>query len=96
MVEVFTKENKELMVAEDTDFWGNPTDIISMLIGDFYTEKTQLEEPTSDSKTLSIISEFSEAEAESDKEFMEIATQLSKWFGNLKEKQLSKKQHPLS
>ena len=88
MVEVFTKENKELMVAEDTDFWGNPTDIISMLIGDFYNEKIQLEEPMSDSKTLSIISEFSEIEAESDKEFMEVATQLSKWFGNLKKQKL--------
>ena len=84
MVEVSSKDTREQMVAEETDFWGNPTDIISMLIGDFYSEKLHLEEPINDSKSLSIISDFSEIEAESDKEFMEVATELSKWFGKLK------------
>ena len=43
-VPVFAKENKVSIVAEETDFWGNPTDIISMLIGDFYSEKSHIEE----------------------------------------------------
>ena len=86
MVEVYSKENPEQMVAEEANFWGNPTDVISMLIGDFYSQKQQLEEPINDSKSIDIFSDYSDVDAESDREFMEVATELSKWFGKLKEK----------
>ena len=80
MTEAFQKTNFNLKVAEKTDFWGKSTDIISMLIGDFYKEKIMFEESVSD---FSLYDTPPEKNAESDSEFIEIANELNKWFGKL-------------
>ncbi len=80
MTEAFQKTNINLKVAERTDFWGKSTDIISMLIGDFYKEKMLFEESVSD---FSLYDTTPEKNAESDSEFIEIANELNKWFGKL-------------
>ena len=80
MIDVFPKTNLDIKVAETTDFWGKSSDIISMLIGDFYNEKLLVEESANDFK---LFDETSENNIESDYEFMEIAQELNKWFGKL-------------
>lgn len=77
------KTDSNMIVAEESDFWGKPIDILSMLIEDYYNEKSQVEEPGNDLKSLSLFSEYSDTNVESDREFMEVATELNKWFGKL-------------
>ena len=71
-----------LMAAEESEFWGESQDIISLLITDYYDEETLIKEDAEknsyfDSNTESFSS------VEHDLEFMEVAQELNKWFGKL-------------
>lgn len=86
MANNFSKTKSDMKVAEESAFWGNPTDILSMLIGDYYNEKMLVEESSKDFKSLNIFDEYSDTDLESDREFMEVAMKLNKWFSKLMEK----------
>lgn len=75
-------EGKEFMVAEEPEPWGTPPDIISQLIGDFYSESTVVNEP----ENTYNVSETLPDKPEDDEEFMEVALELSKWFGDMLDK----------
>ena len=68
-----------LIAAEESEFWGTTPDIISQLIGDYFDNTSIVKENEEEFKAL----ESCSLSAENDKEFMEAAQELNKWFGKL-------------
>ncbi len=67
---------------EEVDFWGKPINIISQLIGEFYEENSHIEESKLDIDLFDNSSNYDNI-AEEDTEFLEVAKELSNWFGKL-------------
>ena len=71
--------NGDMIAAEESEFWGTPPDIISLLIADYYDNTYIVKENEEEYKSF----ENSSSSAEDDLEFMEVAKELNKWFCKL-------------
>lgn len=83
MADNLFKNESSLMVAEETYSFGNQQNIIYQLIGDFFNEEERVNESVKDFKLYDNLSDSLASNAEEDIEFMEIANELSGWFGKL-------------
>lgn len=78
MANNFIQKEKSFFVEEEAEEWGSASDVISLLIGEASTE-IKVEESVKTYKDLNNNPDSPEI----DLEFMEVAQELSKWFGNL-------------